>query len=232
MKFQSFHLHIVLQISALIPSMDPAAFSFMREFLSEEVDIFQDYQKTKLITNEMPVLVTAIISILAVEHKENTAEEHFLPKSVSALFELLLQYRESFDKLAQECDGRDLSPNRHPAPVAECYPGLPLHSGPENFVADNKDDKNDSQNCEKHYPEACGITGGLGHLTCEHRVTKGFTAMKNGESPSMFAKPLFKRLKKRVKARKRVFIYDNCCNFHKGVFIYYLRTNGGGRLIY
>ena len=31
----------------------------------------------------------------------------------------------------------------------------------------------------------------------------------------MFAKPLFCRLKKRVKARKRVFIYDNCCNYHK-----------------
>ena len=26
---------------------------------------------------------------------------------------------------------------------------------------------------------------------------------------------LFKRMPKRVKAERRVFVYDNCCNFHK-----------------
>ena len=39
--------------------------------------------------------------------------------------------------------------------------------------------------------------------------------MKNGESPALFAKTVFKRLPKRVQAEKRVFVYDNCCNFHK-----------------
>ena len=39
--------------------------------------------------------------------------------------------------------------------------------------------------------------------------------MKNGESPALFAKTLFKRMPKRVKAERRVFVYDNCCNFHK-----------------
>ena len=41
--------------------------------------------------------------------------------------------------------------------------------------------------------------------------------MKSGESPALFAKTVFKRLHKKVKAEKRVFVYDNCCNFHKHV---------------
>ena len=38
----------------------------------------------------------------------------------------------------------------------------------------------------------------------------GFTAIQKGESPALFAKPLMKRMPKRVKARKRVVVYDNC----------------------
>ena len=42
-------------------------------------------------------------------------------------------------------------------------------------------------------------------------------AMKYGESPALFAKTVFKRLPNKVKADKRVFVYDNCCHFHKHV---------------
>ena len=45
---------------------------------------------------------------------------------------------------------------------------------------------------------------------CMHGITKG-------ESPALFAKTVFKRLHKKVKAKKSVFVYDNCCNFHKHV---------------
>ena len=38
----------------------------------------------------------------------------------------------------------------------------------------------------------------------------GFTAIQKGESPALFAKPLMKRMPKRVKAKKRVVVYDNC----------------------
>ena len=52
--------------------------------------------------------------------------------------------------------------------------------------------------CHKEYPEASGITGGLGHITCMHGVTKGYTAMESGESPALFAKTVFKRLPKKI----------------------------------
>ena len=205
-------LHLSTPISALISSQNPEAYLFLLNFLDKKDDIFEDYEKTHLVTQEFPVIVTAIISILATE-----ANSNFLPDCVSTLIKSLVEYREEFDVLAKEVDGSDPDDAKVAPPVAECYPSLPLHAGPENFFADKKKDKGESKNCTKNYPEACGITGGLGHLTCQHRITKGFTAMKNGESPAMFAKPLFKRLPKRVKARRRVFIYDNCCNFHRYV---------------
>ena len=40
-------------------------------------------------------------------------------------------------------------------------------------------------------------------------------AMQKGESPGMFTRVLVKRLPKRVKAKRRYFIYDNACNCHK-----------------
>ena len=45
---------------------------------------------------------------------------------------------------------------------------------------------------------------------------KGFTAIKKGESPGLFTRVLVKRFARRVKAGRRVFIYDNNCNLHKG----------------
>ena len=44
---------------------------------------------------------------------------------------------------------------------------------------------------------------------------KGGTVLKKGETPGMFTRVLIKRLPKRVKAEKRIFIYDNGCNAHK-----------------
>ena len=51
--------------------------------------------------------------------------------------------------------------------------------------------------------------GGLWHITCSHGITLGFTALKNGESPSLFTNVLIKRMPPRVKAKSRFFIYDN-----------------------
>ena len=113
------------------------------------------------------------------------------------------------------CDGDESDPNLQGEVLAEIYTGLPQHSVNEKFYADRNKDQGEIKNCTKIYPEASGITGGLGHITCQHGVTKGYTAMKNGKSPALFAKTLFLRFPKRVQAEKRVFIYDNCCNFHK-----------------
>jgi hypothetical protein len=79
------------------------------------------------------------------------------------------------------------------------------------FIDDSYKDRGETKSCTKIYPEASGITGGLGHITCQHGITKGYTAMKNGEPLALFAQTIFKRLPKRVKAERRVFVYDNCC---------------------
>ena len=42
-----------------------------------------------------------------------------------------------------------------------------------------------------------------------------FTGMQNGESPKMFMNALLRRFPKRVRAHKRVFVYDNACNAYK-----------------
>ena len=99
--------------------------------------------------------------------------------------------------------------------MAEYYPGNAIHTENMNFHADGKKDTSEKSNCSKNYPETSGISGGLGHLTCSHGITKGFTAIQKGESPALFAKVLMQRMPKRVKAHRRIIIYDNCCNFHK-----------------
>ena len=95
------------------------------------------------------------------------------------------------------------------------YPAYPTHTEQELFHADSNKDKDEDIICQKVYPESGGITGGISHVTCVHGITKGFTAMKKGESPGMFTDVLVKRLPQRVKAKRRYFIYDNSCNCHK-----------------
>ena len=78
-----------------------------------------------------------------------------------------------------------------------------------------KDPEQDTAPCNKDYPEDSGITGGFCHISCNHRKMKDATALRKGESPGGFVRVLVKRLPKRVKASKRVFIYDIACNAHK-----------------
>merc|ERR1712096_350938 len=86
----------------------------------------------------------------------------------------------------------------------------------DNYSADSKKDKNeDPSSCDKIYNESPTITGGISHITCMHNITKGFTAMSRGESPQMFTSVLLRRFPKRVRAKRRVFLYDNSCNLKK-----------------
>ena len=96
----------------------------------------------------------------------------------------LLRFRDEFLSTAHKTDFEDPGPNLQPDVKAEIYPSLPQHTANEKFYADKYKDKNETQSCTKIYPETSGITGGLGHVTCQH----GVTAMKNGESPAPFAK--------------------------------------------
>ena len=102
-----------------------------------------------------------------------------------------------------------------PLDVTEVWPNNPHYTKNEKFFADKSKDKDETENCNKIYPEAKGMTGGLAHITCHHGITKGYSAYPKGEGQGLFTKPLMKRLPKRVKAAKRVFIYDNNCNTYK-----------------
>ena len=127
----------------------------------------------------------------------------------------MLEFQEEFLEKAHLCDGEDPGPNEQGEVVTEVWPNNPQHTKNEKFFADKSKDKDETENCNKIYPEAKGMTGGLAHITCHHGITKGYSAYPKGEGQGLFTKPLMKRLPKHVKAAKRVFIYDNNCNTHK-----------------
>ena len=53
----------------------------------------------------------------------------------------------------------------------------------------------------KIYNEPATITGGITHITCQHGMVKGFTAMKRGESVDMIVYPCISCLPQRVQAK-------------------------------
>ena len=76
-------------------------------------------------------------------------------------------------------------------------------------ISEEKDD------CEKHFNSASTKSGGIGTLSCNHKVIKGFRAIRNGESPVIFCHSILRRLPAKVQAHKRVVIYDFACQMHK-----------------
>ena len=83
------------------------------------------------------------------------------------------------------------------------------------YKADSRPDPSESVECEKEFGAATSISGGIGTLSCNHRITKGFRAIKKGESPVFFCHSILRRLPEKVKAHKRVVIYDFACKMHK-----------------
>ena len=103
-------------------------------------------------------------------------------------------------------------------PPNDCFPGLPIHSKNKNYVEDNttrKKEEATDDDCNKDYPKAPKMTPGLAHIFWQHKVCKGFVTMTTAENPQIFTKILTRRLPKTVKAKRRVFLYDNSCNLHK-----------------
>ena len=94
---------------------------------------------------------------------------------------------------------------------AQVYPFYPAHTLNNVYTADSKKDKSEEEACNKDYNESSKFTGGITHLTCNHNIVKGFTAMKRGESVKQIVNPCVTRLPRRVQARRRFLIYDNAC---------------------
>ena len=177
--------------------------------MNRTVDIFGDYSATKKVTEAFPVIIRIIKEILDFE------KCMFLPKDVSDVFHAIIALKNNYNKLARE----SVVPRKHPtsqSPAAQVYPFYPAHSMKHTYAADSQPDKtDDTDECNKIYNESSTITGGITHLTCNHSIVKGFTAMKRGESVEMIVNPLVSRLPQRVQARRRFLLYDNACQARK-----------------
>ena len=93
-------------------------------------------------------------------------------------------------------------------PAADFFPSYPIHTLDSEYKADiNKDEEEDNK-CNKAFESSSTISGGLGTITCGHKITKGFRLIRKGESPLLFLHILLRRFPSDVKAKKRVIIYD------------------------
>ena len=204
-----FEIHLETPISAIFNSNNDEAYEVLSDYLDEERDIFANKNDSKIMFDEFPIVSTWIEGI------KKFTNEKFLPKPVTTLIKRMLEFNEEYLEKAHICDSEEPGPHQQGAVMAEVYPKNPQHTANEKFAADKGKDAGEIRNCTKIFPEANGMTGGLGHITCSHGITKGYSAIEDGEGANLYAKPMFKRLPKRVKAARRVFIYDNNCNYHK-----------------
>ena len=164
-------------ISSWLPSFSQKDTRLLLSFLKQECDTFGDFQKARQLSNAFPY-ITRLISELFSFHSTT-----FLPKHLSAFFISLLNLRESFDiKAEQRAVKRTKPKSGYESCRVEIYPNLPEHTIENEYLADIEKDKSEDASCSKAYNSKVDITGGITHLSCEHNVVKGFTALYKGES--------------------------------------------------
>ena len=201
-------------ISALLSSYSEKDYKGLEKYLNDEIDIFKSSELIANFYDCFPVLAKSFKSILDLENKENN--DNKLPKDVVTIVKLMVQLRYDFNDLARKLAPPRITPSSGwESPSAEVYPGYPTHTMENQYFADQSKDKDEDKNCEKNYYESPHITGGISHVTCKHGIVKGFTCMASGESPQMFLNVLLRRLPRKVRAKRRVFLYDNSCNAMK-----------------
>ena len=126
----------------------------------------------------------------------------------------LSRYR--FDKLSKSVAAKKKLPmDSFKSPVADFFPYYPIHTLDSTYKADLKKDAEEDDHCNKAFESSSTISGGLGTITCGHKITKGFRLIQKGESPQLFLHSLLRRFPSDVKAKKRVIIYDFACKMHK-----------------
>ena len=121
-----------------------------------------------------------------------------------------------FDKLSRSKAAPRVPPGENfVSPKSDCFPSHPIHTMENKYKADQFQDTTTDSDCEKNFNSVASITGGIGTVSCDHKITKGFRAFPKGESPLLFCHSLLRRLPAKVKAHKRVVIYDFACKMHK-----------------
>ena len=191
-------------ISVLLPSHDQLDYKILQTFLDEQHNIFSEYDVTEKVTNAFPLIIRIIKMILI--HEKLT----FLPVQVAEILHAFIALKKSYNNLARERAAPRKQPSK-PSSEAQVYPYYPAHTLNNIYSADTVVDKSEDDGCNKDYNESSSFTGGITHITCNHSVVKGFTAMKKGESVKMIVSPCVTRLPPRVQAKRRFLLYDNAC---------------------
>ena len=211
-------LHLETPISALMTpySSNRQIYEKFRSYLNNKDDIFSSPISLELFMNSFPVLLVCMKQILVSENAKRVENIPFLPSDVSAVIKNMIKLRFEFDQKSRKTAVPRTTP--HPEfvpPVADFFPSYPIHTMENIYKADKIPDVTESDDCEKNFGSATSISGGIGTVSCNHKITKGFRAIRKGESPILFCHSLLRRLPEKVKAHKRVVIYDFACKMHK-----------------
>ena len=181
------------------------------KYLNSQINIFSSADILEVFINNFPIITECMKNIL---EAENLKQNCFLPPDVSAILKNMVKLRFQFDKQSRKVAAPRTKPKLDfVEPIADFFPNYPIHTMENIYKADSKPSEDDD--CEKNFMGASSISGGIGTLTCSHKITKGFRAIKKGESPVIFCHSILRRLPDKVKAHKRVVVYDFACKMHK-----------------
>ena len=154
--------------------------------------------------------------ILEEENKLSVFDKLFLPRDVADIFKEMIRLRGKFDRLSKSVAVARKAPHADfKPPEADFFPDYNIHTMNNIYQADAKHDKEEEKDCQKEFGQSSHISGGIGTVTCNHRVTKGFRVIERGESPLLFLNAILRRFPIKVKAKKRVIVYDFACKMHK-----------------
>ena len=209
-------LHLETPISALVTaySSNRSLYKEFMDYLNNKLNIFSSVDILERFINNFPVILNCIKNILETEGMKTDCR--FLPPDVSTIIKNMIKLRFEFDKQSRKVAPPRVSPGPgFVEPLADFFPSYPIHTMENVYKADTKPDTSESDDCEKHFKAATSITGGIGTLSCSHKITKGFRAIRKGESPVIFCHSILRRLPEKVKAHKRVVVYDFACKMHK-----------------
>ena len=209
-------LNLDTPISALFTAYtsNRKLYSLFLNYLKNKVNIFEDAKLVEELLNNFPIIISIIKDILDEEKKQN--QNIFLPQDVLDILKEMVRLRVNFDKLSRSVAvPRKSPPKDFKPPVADVFPDYDIHTMDNKYKADIKPDKDEDEDCKKDFESNSSISGGIGTLTCQHKITKGFRVIENGESPQLFLHSILRRLPAKVKAKRRVVVYDFACKMHK-----------------
>ena len=183
---------------------------------NSKIDLFGSPSTLEIFVNKFPIIIECIKNILDAENRKKLQNLSCLPTDVSAIIKNMIQLRFSFDKLSHEVAVPRISPKSDfVPPLADVFPSYPIRTKENIYKADKKPDESETDECEKDFQSSNSMSGGIGTVSCNHKITKGFRAIRKGESPQIFCHSLLRRLPGKVRAHKRVVVYDFACRMHK-----------------